>query len=167
MPSGTKENRLPTYQLLHVALQDLRQAAFFADHLLTRGWHFEPWEAHWRTYNHQTAYMTAMVVAYCRPFTPSRGWPKFPAKLLRLDAAQKQMHARLLDLRNEVYAHSDVESRKIRPIRFKGYPTAIERLPAMCLPPEEVRQVRQTIGVIVNAIQVKLHELSKSVTKQT
>ncbi len=167
MSSALKNNAHQTYQILHVAQLDLSQAAFFADHLITQGWHFETWETNWRTYLHQSAYVTAMVVAYSRPFTESRGWPKFPTRLLQLDPDKKKLHKRLLDLRNQVYAHTDVAARKIRPIVFKGKPTAIEVLPPMRFTNEEISAIRQLIVTISHAIQAKLQELSTIVAEQT
>lgn len=156
-----------TYQLLHVAQQDLSQAAFFADHLRQQGWHAEPWEGSWQDYLHQGAYMTAMVVAYARPFTGSRGWPKFPARLLRLDAEQKLLHERLLQLRNELYAHSDVAARRARPIMFKGKPNAIEALPPMRMSATELLAVRKLILTISQGVNARLEELSRDVGEQT
>lgn len=161
MPSEAKSNELKTYQLLHIALLDLSQAAFFTDHLLTENWCAEPWEVSWQQYLHQAAYVTAMVVAYSRPFTDSRGWPKFPGRLLRsLNETQRNMHARLMSLRNEVYAHSDIAARKIRPITIDGTPTATEALPPMRFDASELRQVRETIRAISLAIVEKQRELA-------
>lgn len=168
MSQSPKRNDRETYQLLHVAQQDLSQAAFFADHLLTQCWHFEPWETTWREYLHQSAYVTAMVVAYGRPFTESRGWPKFPTRILKvLDQDQKKVHERLLALRNEVYAHTDVSARKVRPIIFNGKPTAVEVLPPMRFDAEELRSIRQLVSTISHAIQAKLQELSVFVADKT
>ena len=158
---------LATYQLLHVAQQDLSQAAFFADHLRRQGWHAEPWEVSWQDYLHQGAYMTSMVVAYARPFTESRGWPKFPSRLLRLDQEQKLLHKRLLQLRNEIYAHTDVAARKIRPIVFEGKPSAIEVLPPMRMSPSELLAVRKLIFGIGEAVNIRLEELAKLVGERT
>jgi hypothetical protein len=109
-----------------VAEEDLRQARFFAAHILKKGWHHEEWEKRWTVYMQQAAYTTALATAYSRPFTESRGWPKFPARLLAaFSPKQRDLHKRILKLRNLIYAHSDVGIRAIRPISFDGYPTAI------------------------------------------
>ncbi len=154
---------LQTYQVLHVAQQDLSQAAFFCNHLQQQGWTREPWEGTWQTYLHQSAYVTAMVVAYCRPFAVSKGWPKFPMRLVRLDTEGKAMHHRLLDLRHAVYAHSDVAARAIRPITFNARPTAIEALPPMRFSAEELQSIRRIIHSISVNIQARLEQLSPSV----
>lgn len=158
----TTQQLLQTYQLLHVAQQDLSQAAFFCDHLLHKGWTREPWEGTWQTYLHQSAYVTAMVVAYCRPFTVSKGWPKFPTRLVRLNPEEKALHDRLLDLRNEVYAHTDVASRAVRPITLNSRPTAVEVLPPMRFSVEELTAIRRIIRSTSLNIQAKLEDLSPS-----
>lgn len=164
--SHAQKNALQTYQLLYVAQLDLSQAAFFADYLLTQGWHFEPWEVNWKKYLHQGAYVTSMVVAYSRPFTESRGWPKFPKKILRvLSPKEKDLHNRLLTLRNEVYAHSDIESRKIRPITIGGKPSAFEVLPPMRFNSTELAEIRVMIRTISLAIKEKVDELSATVAE--
>jgi len=156
MSAPQKNNNLTTYQLLHVAQQDLSQAAFFADHLRLNRWSAEPWEVNWKQYLHQCAYMTAMVTAYCRPFTIARGFPKFPSRLLKLDNEQRELHERLLALRNEVYAHSDIKSRKVRPMSRNGSRTTVEVLPPMRMSEEELMAVRILITHISQAIQERM-----------
>jgi hypothetical protein len=51
---------------------------------------------------------TAMAVCYMRPFT-SGEW-KLPGKYAPKAKAENQLHRRLDDLRNKVYAHSDEAS---------------------------------------------------------
>jgi hypothetical protein len=166
MSAPKLKNLLETYQLLHVAQQDLSQSAFFADHLLNKGWHFEPWEVAWQTYLHQGAYMTAMVIAYSRPFTESRGFSKFPNKLLQLDSKEKELHKRILDLRNEIYAHADVASRKIRPIIFNGSPNAIEALPPMSMSQSDMLEIRCLISKISISVKNRILELSELVAEK-
>jgi hypothetical protein len=76
------------------------------------------------------------IVAYCRPFTKCRG--KFH-KQIRLETEEfvpsvmAALHAQLIELRDQTYAHTDLEPRRpvlhmwrrpqgnIFPIQFKGY----------------------------------------------
>ena len=163
-----QKNALLTYQVLYVAQQDLSQAAFFAQHLLDKGWHYEPWEVRWQTYLHQGAYMTSMVVAYSRSFTESRGFPKFPTRLLQsLTAEDRVLHKRLLGLRNGIYAHTDVEARKVRPFVHEGRPNAIEVLPPMRMTSADLQHVRALISKISHAVIAKLHELAPEVGERT
>jgi len=164
-PPRTNDHQ--TYQLLYVAKLDLSQAAFFADHIASKGMHLEPWEGNWRTYMHQCAYMTAMVMAYARPFTESRGWPKFPQRLLDLSPEQRSLHKRMLSLRNEVYAHANIEGKYVQPINFEGKPTAVISLPPMRLSAEEVWALREIIRTVSTQIQRRLGELLPRIARQT
>jgi hypothetical protein len=152
------------YALLHVAEEDLRQANFFAAHILKKGWHFEPWEKRWSVYMQQAAFTTALATAYSRPFTESRGWPKFPMRLLKaFDTEQQKLHKRVLKLRSLVYAHSDVGNRFNRPVSLEGYPTAIEALPPMRFTREEIATLQSMITIAQESIRARKHQLITSV----
>lgn len=158
----SREHQL--YALLHVAQEDLRQANFFAAHILKKGWHFNPWEKRWTVYMQQAAYTTAFATAYSRSFTESRGWPKFPERLLRsFSTDQRKLHKRVLRLRQLMYAHSDIGSRFIRPISFEGHPTAIEAMPPMRFTREDLIELQAMISVVQSAISARKYELIASV----
>jgi len=95
------------YERLYVSVQDLGMARQYAEMLLKKGWHSAPWERRGSVYMQQSAFTTALVVCYGRPFTNSKGWPSFPTALLKLTASQAELHFKLLNLRHQVYAHSD------------------------------------------------------------
>ena len=155
------------YKRLYVAQEDLRQAASFAAYILKNAWHFYPWERRWTTYMKQSAYTTAFVVSYARPFTQSRGWPRIPKKLVPYDQEQKALHERILTLRNEVYAHTDVENRDVRPYKILGQPSAIEMLPPMRLSKEETEKILQMIRLTNDAISIRLAQLIDAVQDET
>lgn len=155
------------YGLLHVAEEDLRQASFFAAHILKKGWHFESWEKRWTVYMQQAAFTTALATAYSRPFTESRGWPKFPTRLLAaFNAEQWKLHKRILKLRSLIYAHSDVGSRVIRPVSFEGYPTAIEAQPPMRFTRDEITELQSMIKIAQNSIGARKRELIAAVADE-
>lgn len=57
-------------------------------------------------------YETTAIIAYARPFSESvGGFPKLSFKMvnLRLDARMLALHNKLIELRNQVIAHSDAE----------------------------------------------------------
>lgn len=65
------------------------------------------------------ALMTAFVVAYGRPFSNNRPVelvrPDLPASFLKdLSTEQKRLHLRLLELRNQEFAHSDPERSNVQ-----------------------------------------------------
>lgn len=159
--SKKNNNLLLTYQVLHLSQIDLSQSAFYADHLCSQQMHHEPWEIDWKEYWHQMAYMTAMIISYSRPFSPGRGLPNFPSKLLKdLTVDEKSLHEQLLSLRNRIYAHTDLDFKKVRPIIHNGIPTAIESHPQLRMTASEIKNVRKLIQKISIAIQDKISEIS-------
>jgi hypothetical protein len=57
-------------------------------------------------------YKTTAIVAYARPFSESRGGvPKLSMKMIgvRLDDQNQALHDKIIELRNQVVAHSDEE----------------------------------------------------------
>ena len=60
-------------------------------------------------------YEDAAVIAYGRAFTQAKGMPGLKMKLLKLKPTgqQKALHERLLDRRQKVVAHSDVDRQRI------------------------------------------------------
>jgi hypothetical protein len=103
---------------------------------------------------------TAFATAYSRPFIESRGWPKFPERLLqRFSSEQRRLHKRVLMLRNLIYAHSDVASRSIRPINIDGYATAIVALPPMRFTKEELVALQAMMSVLRESIKARKHQL--------
>ena len=113
-------------------------------------------------YLHQTAYTTAFVVAYGRPFTESRSWPKIPTRLLRLTQDERALHDRLLELRNTVYAHSDVGARNLRKLTMLGEPFTIQRAPSMHLELRELQFARAMILRAQVAIRGRLASLASA-----
>lgn len=104
-----------------------------------------------------------MVVAYCRPFAVSKGQKnKFPTRLLQLDSEEKALHQGLLKLRNQVYAHTDVALRAVRPIRLNNRPTAIEALPPMRFSDEQLKAILRIMRSTSQNIQARLEVLSPS-----
>jgi len=151
-------NRL-LYGRLYVAQEDLRQAKYFVAHILKKGWHFQAWERRWTTYMQQSAFTTALVIAYARPFVESRGWPRLPKRLAPYSKEQKALHNAILELRKKVYAHSDIERRNLRPFDINGEPSAIETLPEMRLTKGEAQMLSRMIDLTYSAICIRLKEL--------
>ena len=155
------------FELLCTAKDDLAQALYFARFLLKKGWHYEPWERRWTIYMQQTAFTTALVVSYSRPFVKSRGWPDFPERLLNYDQGQRQLHKRLIRMRNEVYAHSDIASRHIRPFKMpnSSFPSRIESQPTMRLTKPETEAVAQMITAMQQTLSSRIETLHRNLTK--
>lgn len=98
------------YGRLLVSHDDIAFAQYCAGVLLKKGWHNQPWERRGTAYEQQAAYTTALVTAYGRPFTRSKGWPALPESLITYNHQEKKLHHQIMKLRHTVYAHSDSTS---------------------------------------------------------
>lgn len=167
----TSSNRIRNdsslYKVLYVAQEDFRQASCFAETILKNGWHFKPWERRWTTYMKQSAYTTALVVSYTRPFINSRGWPRIPRRIIKYNQEQKVLHKKIRDLRNEVYAHTDVEKRNVRPININGQPSAIEMLPQMRFTKEETEMIIKMVRFANEEISNHLSQLVDTISLES
>jgi hypothetical protein len=149
------------YERLTVFQEDLNQAAYFANYLLKKGWHFDPWDRRirWPTYMQQAAFTTALVTAYCRPFVQSRSAPTLSMRLAPYCESELQLHEKLQTLRNTIYAHSDVDLHKVRPVSINDRATAIVSLPILKLTRDETQLVLSMIRKTSQAIAEKLQSL--------
>lgn len=152
-------NEAKLYAKYYVARRDLGFARFCAETLLTRRLHHQPWEGSKSTaYQEQSAFTSALVIAYTRPFKKSNGWI-FPFSLASADVSDTELHHRLIDLRDKVYAHSDSASYSIRPWEADDFRTVIEGAPALRLTVEEVKQFITITAKLLAAIDVELKAL--------
>jgi len=118
MERADANRRLPghCYACHRVALNDFSRADAFAALLIKRKW-FGPVHVGVSTPDvQQLALCTAFVVTYARPFSDNDRW-KFRLKGCGLDTAQRDLHSRLVALRNEVFAHSDATTQLARGVR--------------------------------------------------
>jgi|ERR1700722_17856620 hypothetical protein len=91
------------YEKLWVSWQDIVFADYCAGVLLKKGWHAHPWERRGTVYQQQVAFTTALVTAYVRPFTHSKGWPKLPLDLIAAyDEQEKALHEQMVRQRHNV-----------------------------------------------------------------
>jgi hypothetical protein len=112
------------YTKLYASADDLRLARQWAEHIQKKRYFLKPW-ARGKVYLRQSAYVTALVVAYGRVFASGRGGYKFPKRLMPYRDAEWNLHQRLLDLRHKVHAHSDLDKWNVRPWTVDGFSTAI------------------------------------------
>lgn len=109
---------------LHASASDMEVARTWAKHLVKKKWFRKPW-SRGATYSHQSAYVTAIVVAYGRVFASGRGGVNFPKRLIDYDAAEWALHGRLLEMRHKVYAHSDLDKWSVRPWKHEDFETVL------------------------------------------
>lgn len=113
-----------TFTKLYASADDIAVARRWAEHIQKKRWFRQPWSGG-KIYLHQSAYVTALVVAYGRVFAVGRGGFDFPKRLIPYDAAERDLHERLIELRNKVHAHSDLDKWNVRPWHAAGFSTAI------------------------------------------
>ncbi|MBS7703305.1 hypothetical protein [Chelatococcus asaccharovorans] len=95
---------------LYTARRDLQLAKFCCEHVLRNDWDAETvnFTGPVEDFYHLQAYMTAMVVAYGRPFTDSGSKHRLPREFTpRASKRWRNLHGRVLDARHKAYAHSD------------------------------------------------------------
>lgn len=154
------------YARLYVSTQDLSCARSYAQHLIKKGWHSAPYERRGTVYMQQSAFTTALVVSYCRPFTRGKGWPQFPERFVRYTVNEARLHRRILDLRHQVYAHSDSERYSIRPMKLGADVFSdIVGAPFLMLKKEECELVVCMIDGICRLLQPELESLRKELAK--
>ena len=118
------DNDRRAFTKLYASADDIVVARRWAEHIQKKNWFRQPW-SRGTIYLHQSAYVTALVVAYGRVFEVGRGGFDFPKRLIPYDAAERDLHKRLLELRNKVHAHSDLDKWNVRPWHAHGFSTAI------------------------------------------
>jgi hypothetical protein len=148
------------YERLHVSSLDLSSAKQYACHLLKKGWHSAPYERRGSIYMQQSAFTTSLVVSYARPFSNSYGWPQFPEEFWQYSPQQNQLHQKLIELRDQVFAHSDKAQYKVLPFRMNADSvSAIEGVPFHRLSQDECKQLVEMIDGIRTLLIPKVKRL--------
>jgi hypothetical protein len=147
------------YSKLAVSGFDIGFARYCASVILKKGWHDEPWKRRGTIYQQQAAFTTALVTAYGRPFTQSKGWPSFPLKLIAYNAQEEALHKRLIQLRHTVYAHSDSASYSIRPWRSGEFSTDIVGAPALRITAAEAKLFMRMTSKLLASINLRMEAL--------
>jgi hypothetical protein len=159
-PNDSIEEKKRLYGRLFVSAQDLGFARQYARHLLKKGWHSAPYERRGTIYMQQSAFTTALVVSYARPFTTSHGWPKFPSEFISHDAAQAHLHEHFIGLRHQVYAHSDSSRYSVRPFRISAEVlTDIVGIPFLLVTKDECEMLISMINRTRDLMRPQLKDL--------
>ena len=80
-------------------------------------------------------------------------------KIPRYNANERELHDKLKSLRNSIYAHSNVDLYKVRPISFDGKAHAVVHLPVLKLTREETETVRSMIARTTRSINDTLQAI--------
>jgi hypothetical protein len=142
-----------------VSHDDIAFARYCATVLLKKGWHNQPWERRGKVYEQQAAYTTALVTAYGRPFTKSKGWPPFPENLITYDHQERLLHDQIIKMRHTVYAHSDSASYKILSGRIGTSQTTIIRRPALCITADNTKLFLAMSDKLLSSISARMESL--------
>lgn len=103
------------YSRLDIACRDLNDAISYGSFILKKGWKAKPW-SRGSTYLQQSAFVTSMIVSYGRAFSKSNGWGYLPKAVhASFGPEEVSLHRRLLDDRNQLYAHSDSVHYPLKP----------------------------------------------------
>jgi hypothetical protein len=105
-----------------------------------------------------------MIVAYCRPFAPGRGGNgnvHLPQRLIRYNAKEVALHARLLKLRHQEYAHTDATTVRVRPLKGESI-KAIASLRGVCFSAEELNLFIAMTERLAAKIQERIEEIRLS-----
>ena len=110
----------------------------------------------------QSAFTTSLIVSYARPFTRGKGWPRFPLEFMQYNEDSAQLHQKILDLRHQVYAHSDSSRYSIRPFQMDSDLFAdIIGAPFLRLTQDECKLLVAMIDSIRALLLPRLKELRK------
>jgi hypothetical protein len=144
---------------LYVSRMDVEFARYCAGVLLKKGWHGQPWERRGTIYQQQAAFTSALVTAYARPFTQSRGWPKIPQELINYSDQEAALHKWLMDMRHTVFAHSDSIRYSIRPWRSGDLEVIMEHLPKLGITAENTKLFQAMSAKLLAAFSIRMKAL--------
>jgi hypothetical protein len=149
------------YSRLFVSHDDIVFAQYCAGVLHKKGWHNEPWERRGTVYEQQAAYTTALVTAYGRPFTRSKGWPPLPKNLITstYDEQETRLHEQIMELRHTVYAHSDSVRYTIQPWRIGRTPTTTIRRPILRITATDTTLFLTMSSKLLSSINARMESL--------
>jgi hypothetical protein len=99
--------------------------------------------------------MSALVIAYAR----SIAWPNFPPHLKDFNDQERLFDKRMMELRNKVYAHSDLEQYSVVPWRKGTFSTDIVGSPVLCISAEEATMLKRMIQKLQVAIRRSMTEI--------
>lgn len=154
------------YSKLYVSRRDIAFSQYCAGVLLKKGWHAQPWERRGTIYNQQAAFTSALITAYARPFTRSRGWPTIPPDLIDHTDQEATLHRWLIKMRHTVYAHSDSANYSIRRWRSGGFETDIEHVPTLRVSAEDVALFQVMANKQCAAFSIKMAALLAAASSQ-
>jgi len=148
-----------TLTKLYSAAADIGLASQFGKIIIKRKLYDKRPFSRGTVYAQQAAFVTGLVTSYGRAFSSGRGGYQLPKSLVNYDADEAALHARLLDLRNKVYAHSDEEKWSVRPWHGKGFSTIISGQPEYVLPRGDIEMFLRMSAKLLDSIRQREQQL--------
>lgn len=151
------EHEEKLFRKLNISLIDLRFARHHAHQILTKKLYKSQTKGVGQArYAVQVAFVTALVAAYGRAFAQTRGDANIPERLRGYNAEENALHKELLDLRNELCAHSDEDKfLTLTPVRS----TTIQMIPFYCIKPAKIQLFLKMTKRVLQTIQGRANEL--------
>ncbi|WP_372053118.1 hypothetical protein P7L74_04285 (plasmid) [Tistrella mobilis] len=138
------------YRRLDVACGDLCDAMSFGGFILKKGWKAKPW-SRGSTYLQQSAFVTSMIVSYGRAFSKSYGWGFLPENMrVSFDPEEVILHQRLMDERNQLYAHSDLIHYPLT-VSASNYHSDVITFPMRDVPPADILRLQDMCRKVIAA----------------
>lgn len=147
---------LNEYRKLDAACTNLQMVRDYGKVLLKRGTDKQPW-SRGSVYVYQSAFVTAMLVTYGRVFTGEQTMMKFISIYGEQERAQ---HKRFMELRHEVYAHTDKKSHQVRPLHG-DHISDMKAFVWHNLPADRVTKLMEMCSKMIAAFQEKQFEIKR------
>jgi hypothetical protein len=151
---------LALYSKLDASHGDIGTARACAAYIQTNGWHTSSYLRRGTIGLQQTAFTTTMIVAYARPFSSGRGNIKFPHELLAYGPDEQDLHARLLQLRRQEYAHTDAAVHKVIPLKG-DFIKSIESLRSAFFSPAQITLFLDMTDALMERIRDRMEQLRR------
>jgi hypothetical protein len=145
---------------LYVSRLDFEFALYCLGVLQKKGWHHRPFERRGTVYQQQSAFTSALVTAYARPFTKSKGWPDLPLELRQFDNREIKLHELMMELRHTIFAHSDSKHYTLFPLPL-GDGSSVDVLAGMWprLTEKQTVSLEKMINKLIEAITCKIEQI--------
>lgn len=164
MASADKDRAEALYTRFTVSEADLELAREHATYMLEHGLHVGPTKDNKALYSRQAAFVCSLVMAYGRIFTSSNGLPHFPERLKQYSDEEKELHTKLLDMRDTQYAHADGRSHHVNTLSGGDIP-AIYFMPVMWIGRHDLELFLTMSEGLLRRIRNRMSELHGQITR--
>lgn len=150
---------------LNIFLSDFREAHRLAQYILTRKWPkvINPQSKSGLVY---LAFNTSLIISYARPFHKSKDGVGLPRARLNpdlggLNDGERAFHQRILDLRDQAYAHSDASEHEIEGWDYSGSSVQLYKSIDL-LTKDETRRLTAMIGKWIGHLEEQRSIMKKA-----